>query len=236
MKVAGETASWQKRARAYNYAAMVLMLLALFWPSLNYQFLIMTLMAFPLIGFFIVWQSKGSISFDAPQVSALNNSIVTGSSVAICSLGLRAVLDFNYIKVSPLWLPAASIAAAYWLMVLAVDQDARKVGSAVAQFMFSAAYAVSAVFLSNCVFDTQPGEANINTVMDKRVSLHVKGPPSYELTIAPWRYSLEPSEISVPRETYDQLEVGEPVEIIVKEGFFDAPWIATVRKIPSRPV
>lgn len=236
MKSASERASWQKRAGVYNWVGIPLTLLALFWPSLNYQLLIMTLMAFPLIGIFIVWGSNGSVRFDGPQGNPFNNTIVYGSSMAICSLGIRATMDYHYLSVSPLWLPATSIAIAYWLLVLAVGQDERKVVSALVQFMFSAAYAASTVFLANCVFDTRPGEVNINTVVHKRISSGARAPTSYELTVGPWDYSAEPSEISVSRKTYDQLAVGESVEILVKEGVFDAPWVAAVNRKPTLPM
>ncbi|MGC4095674.1 MAG: hypothetical protein QM706_01035 [Nitrospira sp.] len=212
------------------------MLLTMFWPSFNYQLLIMTLMAFPLIGMFIVWRSNGSVRFDGQPVNSFHNTIFLSSSMAICSLGIRAVMDYQYLSVSPLWIPTASIAGVYWLLVLGIDQEERKVTAAVTQFMVSAAYAVSAVFLANCVVDSHPGESNINTVMDKHTSLHVKGPPSYELTIGPWKYSTEPSEISVRREIYDQLKVGERIEILVKEGVFDAPWVAAVNGKPTLPM
>ncbi len=212
------------------------MLLALFWPSFNYQLLIMTLMVFPLIGIFIVWRSNGNVRFDGPQVNSFHNTIVIGSSMAICSLGIRATMDYHYLSVSPLWLPTASIAVAYWPLVLAVDQDERKVVSALVQFMFAAAYAAATVFLLNCVFDTHPGEVNINTVVHKRTSSGARSPTSYELTVGPWNYSAEPSEISVSRKTYEQLKVGEPIEILVKEGVFDAPWVSAVNGKPTLPM
>ncbi len=212
------------------------MLIAMFWSSFNYQLLIMILMAFPLVGMFIVWRSNGSVGVDGPQVNSFHNTIVLGSSMAICSLGIRAVMDYHYLSISPLWLPAASIAVVYWLVVLVVDREARKIGQVVVQFMFLAAYAASTVFLANCVFDMSPGEPNINIVIDKRTSSHVKGPPSYELSVAPWKYSAESSEISVLRATYDQLKVGEPIEIIVKGGLFDAPWVAAVKKKSVEPM
>jgi hypothetical protein len=102
--------------------------------------------------------------------------------------------------------------------------------------MFSAAYAATTVFFANCVFDTHPGEVNINTVMHKRISSGVRAPTIYELTVGPWNHSTEPSEISVPRKIYEHLKVGEPIEILVKEGLFDAPWVAAVNGKPTLPM
>lgn len=236
MRSAGKQARWQRRACAYNWIGIPLTFLALFWPSFNYQLLIMTLMAFPLIGILIVWKSNGSVSFDGPQVNSFHNPVFLGSSMAICSLGMRAVMDYHYLSVYPLWLPTASIAVAYWLLALAVDQEERKVVSALVQFMFAAAYAAATVFLLNCAFDTHPGEVNINTVVHKRISSGARAPTIYELTVGPWNYSAEPSEISVPRKTYDQLTVGQSIEILVKEGVFDAPWVAAINGKSTLPM
>jgi hypothetical protein len=228
--------TWQTKAMVYNLAGTLLLLLGLFWPSLNYKILITTLISFPLLGVFIVWKSNGCVRFDdARREIPLQKSIVHGIMGPICALSVRAVLDSNHLIYLPLWLPAFSVGIAYLLMVLAADKEERKVGSVVVQFMIAAAYAASTVFLANCVFDASPAEANLNKIMNKHVSHTMKGPPIYELTIEPWKYSADPSEVSVSRETFDRLEVGEPIEILVKEGLFDAPWVVTVKAATRAP-
>src|SRR5215204_3625819 len=112
-----EDAVWQVRARTYNHTGFVLALLGLFWPSLSYDALITCLLVFPFVGLVIVWKSNGLVRVDHPhQQLAFRKSIAPGMLVPICTLGLRANLDFTYLAYFPLWTPAIISAGAFWLM------------------------------------------------------------------------------------------------------------------------
>lgn len=54
--------------------------------------------------------------------------------------------------------------------------------------------------------------------------------PAYHVKVAPWNASVaEPVELTVSGETYALLEIGATVEIGVRSGALDIPWVAEVR-------
>jgi len=51
--------------------------------------------------------------------------------------------------------------------------------------------------------------------------------------VAPWTPSLdEPPELAVRRKQFKQIEVGMPIEIGVREGALEIPWVAEIKLTP----
>ena len=52
---------------------------------------------------------------------------------------------------------------------------------------------------------------------------------AYHAEVAPWSASPEPVELNLSRETYETLRVGAIVEIGVRAGALEIPWVDEVR-------
>jgi len=58
---------------------------------------------------------------------------------------------------------------------------------------------------------------------------------SYHVTVAPWSASAEPVELNVSSDTYHSLRVGASVEISVRRGALEIPWVDEVRLKKPKP-
>jgi hypothetical protein len=75
--------------------------------------------------------------------------------------------------------------------------------------------------VSTAVWDT--------TRVTKLYESHDRTGTSYHAEVAPWRASPEPVELDVARATYERLAVGMRVELSVRRGALEIPWVDEVR-------
>lgn len=81
-------------------------------------------------------------------------------------------------------------------------------------------------------WDTSPTEVRVAQVTDKYSVYHRRRRSSYHtyhLRLAPTTPPLD-SAIEVPNRFYNQLGIGENIEISIKNGYFSYPWLAKIER------
>jgi len=86
-----------------------------------------------------------------------------------------------------------------------------------------ALYSYAATYGVNCVFDNSSPKVYETKVIDKTF---YKGRrhSSYYLWVEPWGHHHDRDKISVPKNQYDNTEIGEVVSVDYKEGLLGIPW------------
>jgi hypothetical protein len=164
-----------------------------------------------------------------------------GASGIIASsmgLGLMAALDPHTLLGERFFFWAAGLAAVFALAWVYVERErlAEHLRSIVGALnvlgiaCFAAFWASGSVYLANKHADVSPPVWATTKVTGLRVT--GRSGKSHLAKVAPWGGLPEAVELDVPREAYRALTVGMEVEVGVRAGALDIPWVATVR--PAR--
>jgi hypothetical protein len=85
-----------------------------------------------------------------------------------------------------------------------------------------ALYSYAAVYIINCEFDSsKPSTFNVK-IIDK---YYTSGKNSgYYLTVDGWEKHTGHNDVRVSHEEYDNLKIGEPLEVDFRDGLLTIPW------------
>jgi hypothetical protein len=89
-----------------------------------------------------------------------------------------------------------------------------------------AAYGYGAVATADIQFDGSAGSQLSAPVLGKYVT-HGRRSDSYYLNLPAWGPRLQPDSVEVSRTTYDQVNVGEPICIVLHPGALNLAWFTT---------
>jgi Bacterial PH domain len=161
---------------------------------------------------------------------------LTGILASGIALGLMSLLDHHNTLGDGFaqWtFPVAAAAALAWLGIEAQRIRAQRrwmlIALHVASIVFvSAFWAGGSVYQVNKNADTSEPAWDTSVVARLRESREKTG-TSYHAEVAPWSASPEPVELDLSREAYATLRVGATVEIGVRAGALQIPWVDEVR-------
>lgn len=85
-------------------------------------------------------------------------------------------------------------------------------------------YSFGATYGINCVFDDSDPVVYDVEVVDKIERKGKKKSKSYYIEVTAWGHHYDKEEISVTHEEYDEIQIGQIMQIDVKEGFLGIPW------------
>ena len=162
----------------------------------------------------------------------------SGLMGASMGLGAMAALDPHTLLGGRLLFWVAGVGAAFALAWITVERERLAqhmrsvvgVANVLAFAAFSAFWASGAVVLVNRHADFSQATWSATRVE----ALRTKGrsAKSYLVRVAPWGGMPEAIELEVPRKAYRTLKAGMDVEVGVRAGALDIPWVETVR--PAR--
>ncbi len=194
------------------------MLWAFFIPQ-PYELLIIVLILFPLLIVGIIVHHKGLIKIGTDDISAYPSAIF-GLFMSSIALTLRALIDFdNIYDYSNVWLPLGIIS---FLLIVIIARSTKPLNleTILMLFITSVTYSYGSIIVPNCYYDKSEPKAYSIQILDKRI-----GDDTYYLKLKPWGQQIEPEEITVSQDLYDKRNNGDYVDIYLKEGFFNIPWI-----------
>jgi hypothetical protein len=84
-------------------------------------------------------------------------------------------------------------------------------------------YSYGATYSINCTYDYSTPIIFNTEIVDKYTSIH-KRRISYYIKVAPWGHHLDRESISISSSEYDNMNIGDTVEIDMKEGLLGIPW------------
>ncbi|NOS56951.1 MAG: hypothetical protein HOP37_11945 [Cyclobacteriaceae bacterium] len=146
------------------------------------------------------------------------------STILLCMYG---IFNYNYLEHTQLWIPVFVVALILWVLLLATTNEFSKrtssdIITAIAFLVLMVLYSWGTYRITNCIFDSEPGQNYVSEVVSKRVS-EGDGSDTYYVTIKPVG-PLNDYEISVEEEVYFRTEEGAPVSVIIKKGRWGTPW------------
>ncbi|MCA4898663.1 MAG: hypothetical protein ACK514_10975 [Bacteroidota bacterium] len=146
------------------------------------------------------------------------------STLLLC---MYALFNYNYLEHVRLWIPVIVVALLLWVVLLATTNEFNKrssndMATAFIFLVLMILYSWSTYRITNCALDTDPGKTLTSQVVSKRIS-EGDGSDNYYVSIKPVS-PLEDLEIAVEKEVYFELNDGDAVKIIVKNGRWGTPW------------
>lgn len=184
----------------------------------------------------LAFRNRDQVRLDYKEGSLYPEGL-TGILASSLALGLMSLLDPHTLLGTERFyqwtVPTAVLAAWLWLSLEWQRIRAQR------RWLFIALHVLSIFFLSGFWAGGSVYQINKNAdvsapvwgetqITGMRKSQDRTG-TSYHVKVAPWSASAESVELDVSRETYDSLRIGGTVQISVRGGALDIPWVDEVR-------
>lgn len=217
-------------ARIATWANTGLIVWAFLYPH-PYELLILVLAALPWVAVWIMAQSPGLYTFNAPRGSARPDLTILLISPGFL-LALRALLDVQVLDWQRLSLWAVLVAMALISSVVWVIPSARqRLGMVVLTLVLLMAYGYGVTSLGNAMLDHSSGSTYPTTVYSKHVTSGRNRTPTMRL--GPWGPRATEEDATVPWDVYRSTSVGEKVCVVLHPGAFDVPWYRIAKCKPN---
>jgi hypothetical protein len=230
----------RRAARTLNWiayaAAAVGVLNALFFGHPLVQLAsAVPLVLVPVVFVMLAFRHRDVVRLDYREGSLYPEGL-TGILAASLALGLVSLLDPHTVLGERFlrWaLPLAALSAAVWLHLEWQRILAQR------RWMFIALHVTAIAFLGafwagGSIYQVNK-HADVSapawdtTRVTKLWKSEERTGTAYYAEVAPWKASPEPVELSLSRAAYEKLRVGAAVEIGVRNGALDIPWVDEVR-------
>ena len=226
-----ENISRTKQITKYlNYSAWATAAWLWFYPR-PYEIATMAGIILPVIGLFLVFRSKGLIKIIDVENSSYP-SLSTTFSIPPIALMIRVLYDYDVLEYSNVWLYTLLLTPIILLMILKGTKGEFQVKNKLEGIIIYPFLAITIglfTFFSsitiNCTFDESTPEKFEAIVIEKEVSKSNKGGTRYLLTLGPWGTVTEETEVSVSKSQFERIEDGSSINVNLKKGFLEIPWI-----------
>ncbi|MBC7554668.1 MAG: hypothetical protein H7257_11885, partial [Taibaiella sp.] len=143
------------------------------------------------------------------------------------SVLLRGAVDYNIFDYTNLWLPVIAVTVLLIAVVLIGTRafslkNGKEVSAAIVYCFMLAGYSYGSVVILNYSYDNGKPEVYAAKILDKRTSTGKATMRLFELT--PWGLRKNIEEVHVPKSLYQQLEIGDSVNIYFMKGRFGISW------------
>lgn len=208
-----------------NWAGGIAAAWAFFWPQ-PYEIAILAVAIIPLLALVALKLYRGLIRIDEKKNSAFPSVFAALFFPAIV-LMLRTLIDYNIFEHKQVWILVGPIAIGLTALMLIGQsefdwQKRRDIFSALVLVLLAFVYAYGLVLSTNCTFDYRSAASFESQILNKSISRSKT--TSYYLELAPWGPQPNVDKAEVDRETYEQLEVGDTVEVLFLKGRWGIPW------------
>jgi len=149
--------------------------------------------------------------------------------VAAWVILLRVLLDYEFESLYSLIIPG-TIAFAIMLIILfathrLIENTKKSKTWIYLSLIFNVSlYSYAATYGANFVYDNSEPTVYKAEVVDKRMHKGSKGRRTYYVKVSPWGHHYDKEEIRVSSEHYEEIAVGQTVNIDLREGLFNIPW------------
>ncbi len=215
----------KKVAKFFNWAGGLILVWTLFKPE-PYEYAILASISLPVIATLTVVYFKGLIRIDEKKGSAYP-TVFFAILMTSCGLFLRALLDYEILDYSNIWIPSIIIGIAMIALVVFGTKEfkfkkAKDYFSVLSLTIFFFGFGYGSIVTLNCMYDESNPETFQSKVLDKRISSGKT--TTYYLKLTAWGGQTESDDVSVSEELYNYLEVDDNVNIYLKKGQLDIPW------------
>lgn len=241
---AAQLGKLRRIARPINWtayaAAAVGILNALFFEQPVVQIVCAAvLIPIPVALIFLAAQYRNQFRLDTKEGSAYPEGL-TGILASSLALGMMSLLDPHTLlgERITLWtVPIAGASAALWLYlewkhILAQRLKPYILIHVLMIFLLSGFWAGGSIYQINRHADLSEPVWDSTRVIRLRETRERTG-TAYYAEVAPWSAApAGPVELSVPREVYGKLRAGASVDVSVRGGALEIPWVEEVRPRP----
>lgn len=218
------------RARRFskliNWCAAILAFWVILYPK-PYQFVMTIAIIIPILTLLIIKGSNNLIRIDESKESAYPS---VSSAFLFPSIGLtiRALIDFQILNYNDIWIPTLSITTLFLFLLFVIKNNIPNLknkinlvsmGSLILLFY---AYSFGVVIHLNCFYDNSKAKIYNAKILNKRISSGKTTIRYLELT--PWGPQSDTKEVSIGKKLYNRLEIGDQVNIHLRQGKLKIPW------------
>jgi hypothetical protein len=187
--------------------------------------------------------NRGHVKVDQDEGSRypeiFRGTVIAGSVLAVMSLIDRgALLEPGFYEIFALVLLVKGFV--WWVIDPGRFAELRKRGavvlmlSVVGLFLLPGFWVGGSVYQINKLFDSSPTSWHATEVVDKTVSSGRT--TSYKVAVAAWDEDIEdPLEITLRRDEFAALEIGQAVEVGAREGALGIAWVAALSADEATP-
>ena len=220
----GERIRTLTKGRRFGKQLTIVTVVVMLWGivPIPYPLAIFALASLPWIAVAIVKRWNGVFRIDGRRQDVHPNVALPFLFPGLILL-LRAVNDYNLIgSFRMVWMPIG-IAALLSFAAFSIDDSLRgRTGTLLAIFGLSLAYGYGLAVEVNGLFDRSPGITYRPHVQDKRI---VRGrSTTYQLELEPWGPRKTPNRLKVGRSTYDPIQRGNLVVLVLRPGALGVNW------------
>lgn len=208
-----------------------------FYPK-PYEILLAVLLAIPIVGLFLNGLHKPSMA-SLVEISANKNGdddydVADFIDVAAWVILIRVLLDFEfesfYSMIIPGTISCIIILTILFLTHKLIAKSTRNKWWIYASLIFNVSlYSYAGTYAANCTYDYSEPTVFETKVLNKTIS-RGRRRTTYYVKVAPWGHHYDEEKISVSRNQYAELNLGDSIKIDLKEGLFNIPWYYIERK------
>jgi hypothetical protein len=215
----------RKVCKAINIAGGILAGWIFLYPT-PYLLCVCIGIVLPLLAITVIFLYPGIIQLDEKK-NSVRPSVSVGLFLPSIMLMVRALLDFEIVDYDIVWIFTGGIAVVMISLLLIGSKeysikDFRSSLLLVSLIGVSVAYGFGTTALLNCTLDTRTPEIFEAEVISMEISSGKT--TTYYVTVTPWGPRTEAEKISVAQEEYEQIAVGDVVNVYLMPGFFKIRW------------
>lgn len=154
-------------------------------------------------------------------------SVFIGLLLSGITLAIRALLDFSLYELSNLLSMLAAVVTGLFVVITIrnheidlVKKDGIIKGLCLVFFLLFFGY--GSIIEINCLYDRSDPINYSATILDKRISSGKH--TSYYLSLTAWGNHAENEEVTVSHNMYNELEIGDEVQVSLFSGKLGVPW------------
>jgi hypothetical protein len=214
-----------------EYITIGLAIWFLFYPK-PYNILLGLLLAIPIIGLLLNGLHRPSMA-SLVEISADKDGddkydVADFIDIAAWVILLRVMLDYEfesfYSMILPGTISCSIILAILFLTHKLISNSTRNKWWIYSSLIFNVTlYSYAGTYAANCTYDYSVPTVYETEVLNKKINKSRRS-TAYYVKVAPWGHHYDQEEISVSRNQYDELELGDKIKIDLKKGLFDIPW------------
>ncbi|AYL94024.1 hypothetical protein [Mucilaginibacter celer] len=211
----------------FNYAATAICIWMFAYPK-PYDYAILTGLIWPLAVMFVFFLKRDVVTLynGDNKKEAVYPSLGTALVLPVVGLFIRTLLDFKPARFADVLLPAGTVAvilaALFVVILIGAKEKARSNKTTwLTAVVFVLLYGFTAPVIVNCNFDYAAPKVYAAQVMSQRISTGKH--TSYNLTLSKWGPK-ESEEVEVSKSLYNEVKVGDMVEVNLKPGLLKIQW------------
>lgn len=214
-------ASARKWTRTLTFVTFIGCGWGFFMPH-PYDFALGLLLVLPVLSLLLLVCHRGAVRFDANKNSAYP-TVAIGFMMPPLVLMIRALMDWSILEWKEFWVPFSALGIALSIALWCTSADVRKKKAMIITgACFAFLYSYGAVIHLNCFYDGSTPFVYQCDVRDQRISRGKH--TTHHFTLAPVVDGIPEREVEVPAEVYHRYQVGDTVQVQVRDGRLGIPW------------